>query len=322
MVKVFFSYATKDSEKFQIPKLAQLLKSKPGIEKVYYWEKHASGSIIEYMEKNVKAADTCVFFYSPVAKFSKPLQMERDMAVYQDKHIIPIFMDINDVPEIIKIMSGVNTNKKTAEKIVDEIYRLITEKFDITPPSTDEQEIIPSFDVMVSETDKKGEFKELIPSEKTVSEINQVIEDEKLPDFESPITEEIKRELKIPTNLRYSKKYLWVLKLDDGNVKIGITDYAQKRFKEIVFIDFDLIEGDEIEVGDEFGTIESIISVNSLIAPISGTIVSFNEALEDEPESINLNPYDAWIIILRPGDNFKREYAALMDATDYKEKIL
>ncbi|MFX0065972.1 MAG: glycine cleavage system protein GcvH [Candidatus Hermodarchaeota archaeon] len=321
MVKVFFSYATKDSEKFQIPKLAQLLKSKPGIEKVYYWEKHASGSIIEYMEKNVKASDTCVFFYSSVAKASRPVQMERDMAVYQDKHIIPVFMDINDVPEIIKIMSGVNTNKKTSEKIVDEIYRLITEKFNIIPLSTDEQETVSSFDSIVSETDKKGELEETIPPKKTVSKMDQVIEDERLPDFESTITEAVKEELKIPDNLRYSKKHLWVLKLGDGNVKIGITDYAQKKCMEIVFVELDFIEGDEIEVGDEIGIIESVKSVNSLITPISGTIVSFNEGLEDEPESINLNPYDAWIIILRPGDNFKREYAALMDATEYK-KIL
>ena len=101
MVKVFFSYATSDRDLYQIPRVAEILEGKSYIDVVFYWEGSASGSIIEYMNNCVKASDTCVFFYSKAAASSGPIKKERDMAVYQGKHIIPVFMDIKDVPEIL-----------------------------------------------------------------------------------------------------------------------------------------------------------------------------------------------------------------------------
>ncbi|MFX1255958.1 MAG: TIR domain-containing protein, partial [Promethearchaeota archaeon] len=135
MVKVFFSYATKDSENYQIPKLVQLLEKKFGIEKVYYWERDTVGSIIEYMNTYVPASDACIFFYSKIAAESEPVKMERDMAVYENKYVIPVFMDINDVPPILKIQAGVNALNKSSEQIISEIYRLISQKFNIPSPS-------------------------------------------------------------------------------------------------------------------------------------------------------------------------------------------
>ncbi|MHA1167854.1 MAG: glycine cleavage system protein GcvH [Candidatus Hodarchaeales archaeon] len=126
--------------------------------------------------------------------------------------------------------------------------------------------------------------------------------------------------MKVPENLHYSKEHEWIEKMDDGNLKIGITDYAQAKLKDIVFVDLsDLTEGDKIEVGGEFGAIESVKAVSDLFAPISGVIVSINEALEDEPESVNTDPYGAWMIIVKPGDNFDEEWAALLDASAYEE---
>ncbi|MFW9994482.1 MAG: glycine cleavage system protein GcvH [Candidatus Odinarchaeota archaeon] len=127
---------------------------------------------------------------------------------------------------------------------------------------------------------------------------------------------------KIPENLRFSKEHEWVEKLDDGNVKIGITDYAQAKLKDIVFVDLsDISEGDEIETGTEFGAIESVKAVSDLFAPISGEIVSINEELEDAPETVNSDPYGAWMIIVKPGDDFEEEYTALFDAAGYEEFI-
>jgi len=130
MVKVFFSYATSDRDLFQIPQVAELLGAKSCIDVVYYWEESASGSIIEYMNNCVKDSDTCVFFYTKAAASSGPVKKERDMAVYQGKHIIPVFMDINDVPEILQIETGVNASDKTIEEVTNKIYHLIDRKYE------------------------------------------------------------------------------------------------------------------------------------------------------------------------------------------------
>ncbi|MFX0094290.1 MAG: glycine cleavage system protein GcvH, partial [Candidatus Hodarchaeota archaeon] len=171
--------------------------------------------------------------------------------------------------------------------IVDEIYRLISKKFNIPLQKEKVEDVTP------------------LPS---VEERKPVIR------------EELTLKSKIPDILRYSKDHLWVLKLDNGNVKIGITDYAQANLGEIVFVETSLsLEGDEINAGDKFLVIESIKDVRDFFVPISGTIVSINETLEDIPESINTNPYDSWIIIIEPGNNFNEEYKALMNAADYEK---
>lgn len=129
MVKVFFSYATSDRDLYQIPRVAEILEGKSYIDVVFYWEGSASGSIIEYMNNCVKASDTCVFFYSKAAASSGPIKKERDMAVYQGKHIIPVFMDIKDVPEILQIETGVDASDKTIEEVSNKIYHLINLKY-------------------------------------------------------------------------------------------------------------------------------------------------------------------------------------------------
>ena len=130
MVKIFFSYATMDSNKYQIPQLAELLEAKPNIDQVFYWEKSSTGSIIEYMDKNVSVSEACVFFYSETAASSGPVQQERDMAVHQGKHIIPIFTNINDVPKILQIHTGIDASGKPTIQVADEIYRLVSLKFE------------------------------------------------------------------------------------------------------------------------------------------------------------------------------------------------
>ena len=129
MIKVFFSYSEKERDKYSISKLAQLLESKPNIEIVYYWERDAKTSIIQYLDEKFPQSDICVFFYSADAVSSDAERPEQKMAISQAKHIIPVFMDPKDVPHVLRIQTGINANNKTPEKLSDDLYQLIAAKF-------------------------------------------------------------------------------------------------------------------------------------------------------------------------------------------------
>jgi len=124
-------------------------------------------------------------------------------------------------------------------------------------------------------------------------------------------------------DLYYSEDYMWV-RVEDGKAKIGITDYAQKQLKEIVFVELPS-EGDAVKVGDPFGTVESVKAVSDLVAPISGTIEQVNGEVENRPELLNVDPYgDGWLIIVDPTD-LEKELKALMDferAVDWHREII
>jgi len=131
-VKVIFCYTSNDSEMYNIPEIANLLEQKDRIDEVYYWDRDATGSVIDYMNETVTKVDTCVFFYSQYTDVKSGVRIERDMAVYQDKHIIPIFKEINHVPPIIQFNSGCNALGKSSLEIVAKIYNLISKKFHFT----------------------------------------------------------------------------------------------------------------------------------------------------------------------------------------------
>lgn len=115
----------------------------------------------------------------------------------------------------------------------------------------------------------------------------------------------------VPENLYYHKEYLWA-KVEDGKVKIGVTDFAQKQLHDIVFVELPTV-GDTITQNDPFGTLESVKAVSDLIAPISGTIETINEALESKPELINEDPYgNGWLLIVTP-INLDAELNAIMN---------
>ena len=107
--------------------------------------------------------------------------------------------------------------------------------------------------------------------------------------------------MKVIPELRYSDKHTWV-KIEDEYAYIGITDFAQDQLGEVLFVEMPEIE-DEITQGEEFGVVESSKVASDLIAPISGEVVEINERLEDEPEYINEDPYDAWIIKVKVSDD-------------------
>ncbi|MFQ6126955.1 MAG: glycine cleavage system protein GcvH [Candidatus Heimdallarchaeota archaeon] len=119
----------------------------------------------------------------------------------------------------------------------------------------------------------------------------------------------------IPEDLRYAEDHEWGRKIN-GTIEIGITDYAQKQLKDVVFIE--LPEPDTtIEAKETFGAIESVKSVNDLFAPISGRVTEKNTELDEKPELVNQDPYGAgWIIRIEPS-KFEEEWDALLSPTDY-----
>ena len=117
-----------------------------------------------------------------------------------------------------------------------------------------------------------------------------------------------------PTQYVYSKEHVWV-KEENGQFRLGITQFAQSELGDIVFVELPEV-GEMIQTGDPFGSLESVKTVSELYAPISGKVVEVNEELDDSPEYVNESPYEqAWMIIVEPTD--RTEIESLMSATDY-----
>ena len=124
--------------------------------------------------------------------------------------------------------------------------------------------------------------------------------------------------MKFPENLKYSKDHEWIL-VDGDKATVGITDFAQSELGEIVYVDV-TTEGDTIDKDEVFGSIEAVKTVSDLIIPVSGEVLEFNEALEDEPELVNTDPYGkGWIIKMSIEDAAQLD--DLLDAAAYKEFI-
>jgi glycine cleavage system H protein len=103
----------------------------------------------------------------------------------------------------------------------------------------------------------------------------------------------------VPEGLYYSKDWMWVKK-EDGKVRIGITDYAQKQLKDVVFAELPKT-GEKIVRGEPFGTLESVKAVSELIAPVSGTVEQVNSEVIDRPETLNEDPYgEGWLLVVSP----------------------
>jgi len=104
----------------------------------------------------------------------------------------------------------------------------------------------------------------------------------------------------VPENLYYHKEYLWARVEEDGKVKIGLIDYAQKQINDIIYVELPSV-GDSITKDEPFGILESVKAVSDLIAPVSGTIESVNQELDSKPELLNEDPYNqGWIITVEP----------------------
>jgi len=119
---------------------------------------------------------------------------------------------------------------------------------------------------------------------------------------------------KVMEGLYYSESHEYI-RVEGEYGFIGITDYAQQALGAVVYVDMPEVD-DEIEAGEEFGAVESTKAASELMAPVSGTVVEVNEALEDQPELINKDAYANWIIKVELSD--KSELGNLMDAKAYE----
>lgn len=117
------------------------------------------------------------------------------------------------------------------------------------------------------------------------------------------------------SNIKYSAEHEWIQDNGDGTVLIGITDFAQQQLGDLVFVELPEI-GDEITKGEEISVIESVKAASDLYAPVDGTIVEANEALEDEPELINEDAMANWIIKVELSD--ASDLDDLMDESAYQ----
>ena len=120
---------------------------------------------------------------------------------------------------------------------------------------------------------------------------------------------------KVIEGLYYSESHEYV-KVEGDFGYVGITDYAQHALGNVVYVDMPDVD-DEVEAGEDFGAVESVKAASDLISPVSGTVVEVNEALEDEPELINKDAFENWIIKVELSD--KTELDNLMDDAAYEK---
>lgn len=124
--------------------------------------------------------------------------------------------------------------------------------------------------------------------------------------------------MKIPADLKYTKDHEWV-KIDGDTATIGITHFAQSELGDIVYVDVDTLN-ETIEKEEVFGSVEAVKTVSDLLMPLTGEIIEFNEALADEPEKVNTDPYgEGWMIKVSISD--ASQIDELLSASAYGELI-
>ncbi len=124
--------------------------------------------------------------------------------------------------------------------------------------------------------------------------------------------------MEIPEELKYSEEHEWV-SVEDNIATIGITDYAQGELGDLVFVELPAV-GDQATQSESVGTIEAVKAVSDLFSPVSGKVVEVNEKLNDDPETVNKDPYgDGWMVKIELSDT--DELDNLLDAKAYKETI-
>ncbi len=124
--------------------------------------------------------------------------------------------------------------------------------------------------------------------------------------------------MNVPAELKYTKEHEWI-RVEGEEAYVGITDYAQSQLGDIVFVEVET-EGDNLEAGDTFGSIEAVKTGSDLYMPISGEVLEFNSELEDQPDLVNKDPYGkGWIIKVKVEDEAQLD--GLLSADAYKASI-
>ncbi|MFV0268516.1 MAG: glycine cleavage system protein GcvH [Draconibacterium sp.] len=124
--------------------------------------------------------------------------------------------------------------------------------------------------------------------------------------------------MNIPADLKYTQDHEWV-RIEDDVVVVGVTDFAQGELGDVVFVEIET-EGEELGKGETFGTVEAVKTVSDLFMPVGGEVLEVNEALADDSELVNKDPYgDGWMIKVKVAD--AAELNELLDADAYKAMI-
>ena len=120
-----------------------------------------------------------------------------------------------------------------------------------------------------------------------------------------------------PTDLKYTKDHEWI-RINDQNGHIGITDYAQEQLGDVVYVELPEV-GRVFAQGDQFGSVESVKAVSDLYCPVGGEVIEVNTVLETQPELVNKNPHENWMIVVKLTN--PDELASLIDADAYANLI-
>ena len=124
--------------------------------------------------------------------------------------------------------------------------------------------------------------------------------------------------MNVPAELKYTKEHEWI-RVEGEEAYVGITDYAQSQLGDIVFVEVET-EGDNLEAGDTFGSIEAVKTVSDLYMPVAGEVLEFHSELEDQPDLVNKDPYGkGWIIKVKIEDEAQLD--GLLNADAYKASI-
>ncbi|MEY8708824.1 glycine cleavage system protein GcvH [Bacteroides faecichinchillae] len=124
--------------------------------------------------------------------------------------------------------------------------------------------------------------------------------------------------MNFPQNLRYTNEHEWI-RVEGDIAYVGITDYAQDQLGDIVFVDIPTV-GESLEAGESFGTIEVVKTISDLFLPVEGEVLEQNEALEENPELVNKDPYgEGWLIKMKPVE--LKDVENLLDAEAYKAVV-
>ena len=125
---------------------------------------------------------------------------------------------------------------------------------------------------------------------------------------------------KVLPDLRYLPEHDWAKKGNDVIVLVGVTDYAQRELKDVVYIELPEI-GEIFNFRDVIGTIESVKAVSELLLPIGGEVVEVNEEVVNDPEQVNKDPYGSWLVKIKPY-NFENDWNNLLTADQYSEQCI
>ncbi|MGZ8226209.1 MAG: glycine cleavage system protein GcvH [Methylococcaceae bacterium] len=122
----------------------------------------------------------------------------------------------------------------------------------------------------------------------------------------------------LPENLKYATSHEWVQLEDDNIVRVGITDFAQAQLGDLVYIELPKA-GRKVKAQEQCAVVESVKTASDLFSPVSGEIIAINDALADEPEQVNDNPYQTWLFCIKADDLSGLDQ--LMDSTAYQKII-